>query len=203
MRQKAAPVVSRTVREQRAHLARELVETLLLVGFIFLIVRFTIQTYSVSNGTMGDALQTNQLVLVNTRAFIFGGPSRGDVIIVTTDPNDPNSTVARRVIGVPGDTITLTTTKVLVNGTPLDEPYIQTAGDGIQNTVIQPPVKLGPDQYYVLGDARVDSAGSDSRQFGPVARGNIAGKAVAVFWPLSQFHWIDTHSDTFSKVKNP
>ncbi len=101
-RQTPVRPVNQAIARQRAHLARELVETLLLVGLIFVIVHFTIQTFSASGDTgMGKALLPNQLVLVNTKAYIFGGPGRGDVVVLTTDPSNPKATIARRVIGIP------------------------------------------------------------------------------------------------------
>ena len=106
-RQSPARPVNRAVSMQRAHLARELVETLLLVGLIFVIVHFTIQSFSVGDTSMGAALQPNQTVLINKQAYLFGGPGRGDVVVLTTDPSDPNATYARRVVGLPGDTVSV------------------------------------------------------------------------------------------------
>jgi signal peptidase I len=58
-------------------------------------------------------------------------------------------------------------------------------------------------QYFVLADSRIGTDSSDSRSLGPVPQSDIIGKAVMVFWPLSQFHWIDTHSGDYSNIKNP
>ena len=202
-RQSPARPVNRAVSMQRAHLARELVETLLLVGLIFVIVHFTIQSFSVGDTSMGAALQPNQTVLINKQAYLFGGPGRGDVVVITTDPSDPNATYARRVVGLPGDTISVSATSVIVNGIALNEPFIQVPPGSAQNSTLRAPTKLGPNQYFVLADSRLGNDRTDSRGFGPVSRSNIIGRAVMVFWPLSQFHWIDTHSDDYSNIKNP
>ena len=194
--------VNRAVATQRAHLARELVETLLLVGLIFVIVHFTIQSFSIGDTSMGAALQPNQTVLVNTKAFLFGGPGRGDVVVLTTDPNNPNATIARRVIGLPGDTVTVSATAIIVNGVTLNEPFTNVPAGTAQNSTLS-TFKLKAGQYFVLADSRIGTDRFDSRGFGPVPQSDIIGKAVMVFWPLSQFHWIDAHSDDYSSIKNP
>lgn len=202
-RQTPARPVNRAVSMQRAHLARELVETLLLVGLIFVIVHFTIQSFSVGDNSMGTTLQPNQTVLVNTKAFIFGGPGRGDVVVLTTDPANPNATIARRVVGIPGDTVAISATSIIVNGVTLKEPFIHVPPGSAQNSTLQAPVKLGARQYFVLADSRLGTDSTDSRGFGPIPQNDIIGKAVMVFWPLNQFHWIDTYSDAYSNIKNP
>ncbi|HEX6541421.1 MAG TPA: signal peptidase I [Ktedonobacterales bacterium] len=202
-RQTQVRPVNRVISMQRAHLARELVETLLLLGLIFVIVHFTIQSFSVGDSSMGTALQPSQTVLVNTKAFIFGGPSRGDVVVLTTDPADPEATMARRVVAVPGDTVMVSATAIIVNGVTLKEPYIEVPPGSAQNSTLRAATKLGPDQYFVVADNRLGTDSTDSRGFGPVPRNDLIGKAVVVFWPLSQFHWIDTHSDIYSKIPNP
>lgn len=188
------PPTNRTMREQRANLARELVETLLFIGLVFLIVHVTIQTYSMQDLSMSPTINPSQYVLVNTQAFLLGGPSRGDVVVVD-NPSNPSQQVIRRVIAVPGDTIELSATQVLVNGNPINEPYITVPVGQVENAIPIPPTKLGPNQYFVLEDNRskVDISSNkptDSRTFGVVPRGNIVGKAVLVFWPIHDVHWV-------------
>jgi signal peptidase I len=202
-RQTPARPVNRAVATQRAHLARELVETLLLVGLIFVIVHFTIQSFAVNDASMGAALQPGQTVLVNTKAYLFGGPGRGDVVVINTDPSNPNATIARRIVGLPGDTVAVSATKIIVNGVTLNEPFIQVPPGSGENSTLNPPVKLGPNQYFVLADSRIGTDNTDSRTLGAVPMSDIIGKAVMVFWPVSQFHWIDTHADDYSNIKNP
>src|SRR5262245_58791459 len=74
--QAPTPVFTRTSADRRAHLMRELVETLLFVGLIFLIVQFAIKPYRIVGLTMQPQLQPDQLVVVNRTAFLFGGPDR-------------------------------------------------------------------------------------------------------------------------------
>jgi signal peptidase I len=193
--------VNRAVATQRAHLARELVETLLLVGLIFLLVHFTLQSFSITDTTMGAALQPNQTLLINKQAYLFGGPSRGDVVVLTTNPDDPRATIARRIIGIPGDTVTISASAIIINGVTLNESFFNFPVGTAENSTLRAPTKLGPGQYFVLADNRVGTDNFDSRGFGPIPESDIIGRAVVVFWPFSQFHWIDTHSDSYSNIK--
>lgn len=191
--------VHRAVAEQRAHLAREILEVLLFAGLILFIVHFAVDSVRIADTIMSPELQPDQIVLVNSKAYAFGGPSRGDVVLMA-NPQDPTQQVLRRVIAVPGDTLSLTATSVIVDGVTLKEPYINVPAGQAQNNIVLSPKTLGPNEYYVLGDNRVQSGGSDSRSFGIVPAQNIVGKAVMVFWPFSAFHWISSYSSVFSNV---
>lgn len=201
--------VNRTVAEQRAHLAREVVETLLFVGLVFLIVHVTIQAFRVTDSKMAPQLQQSQFVLVNKAAYLLGSPGRGDVVIFASPcSGDSEHPLVGRVIAVPGDTITLTATSVAVNGVTLDESYVHVPSGTAENAVIVPALKLNADQYYILDDNRTAGNGepgncklaSDSRSFGAVPRQNIQGKAVVAFWPFDQRHWVSNYADVFDGV---
>jgi signal peptidase I len=201
--------VNRTAAEQRAHLAREVVETLLFVGLVFLIVHVTMQAFRVTSNKMAPQLQPSQFVLVNKAAYLLGSPGRGDVVIFASPcSGDSDHPLVGRVIAVPGDTVTLTATSVAVNGVTLTEPYVKVPTGTAENAVVVPSMKLNSDQYYILDDNRAAGSGdpsncqqdSDSRSFGTVPRQNIQGKAVLVFWPFGVRHWVGNYSDVFSGV---
>ena len=178
---------------KRSHLAREIVETIALTLLIFLAIHFTVQNYQISGTSMTNTLQDGQFVLVNKVAYLFHSPERGDVI-VCHEPDRPDRDVIKRVIGLPGDKITLDSTHVSVDGVELNEPYITAPGNPSATTVTVPP-----DNYFVMGDNRPDSF--DSRFFGPVPRDNIVGKAVLVYWPLNKWQIINTYPSVFSQIK--
>jgi signal peptidase I len=201
MRQATQPTYNHRAAQQRAHLMREVVEVLVFIGVTFLIVNFTIKAYLIPpNAGMSPQLAENQWVLVNKAAYYFGGPGRGDVVVFYS-PADKQLSI-KRVIAVPGDTITLTATTVSVNKYTLNEPYISTLKGDSQNPVIVNE-KIPAGHYYVMGDDRIPSAGADSRAFDAVDGRNIIGKAVLVFWPLNSFHFISSYGDVFSKVPSP
>ena len=183
---------------------REVVEVLVFIGVTFLIINFTIKAYLIpSNAGMSPQLAENQWVLVNKAAYWLSGPGRGDVVVFQV-PSNPSQLSIKRVIAVPGDTITLTATTVSVNKYTLNEPYISTLKGDSQNPVIVSE-KLPDDRYYVMGDDRIPSAGSDSRSqiIGTIPRNYIVGKAVLVFWPFNSFHFISSYDEIFSKVPSP
>jgi signal peptidase I len=87
------------------------------------------------------------------------------------------------VVGLPGDTIRIDDKKVYVNEQPLDEPYVTFVDPKVDPLWLRDhfgPVKVGPDQYFAMGDNRDNSR--DSRFWGPVPRANLKGRAFMVYW---------------------
>lgn len=179
---------------KRPRLVREIVELIAITLVLFLVVHFTMQAYQVNDDSMQNTLQSGQNVLVNRVAYLFHGPERGDLVVLS-DPTNPSHTLLRRVVAIPGDVIALDSTTVTVDGVQLNEPYAQQKfNPGAETTHIQ------PGQYYVLPDNRL-SSNADSRYFGPIASNLIIGKAVLVYWPLNQWHTMDTYPSVFSALK--
>jgi signal peptidase I len=104
----------------------------------------------------------------------------GDVVVFQY-PRDHAKSYIKRVIALPGDRIRIDQGQVVVNGKLLMEPYLQ---GRFADDRSQPEMVLPPGEYFVMGDHR--SISSDSRDFGPVDRGLIYGKAVFVYWPMEQ-----------------
>jgi signal peptidase I len=179
--------------KQRSHLAREIVETIALTLIIFLVIRFAIQSYRVSGPSMLPGLQTDDYVLVNKIAYLFHAPERGDVIVFHY-PLDTSEDFIKRVIGLPGDTVSLDNKTVQVDGVALHEPYISEAYNPSGKTI-----KVPMDEYFVLGDNRPLS--DDSRDWGFVPKADLVGKAVIVYWPLSNWELINTYSNVYTQVK--
>ncbi|TMD62603.1 MAG: signal peptidase I [Chloroflexi bacterium] len=179
--------------KQRSHLAREIVETIALTLIIFLVIRFAIQSYRVSGPSMLPGLQTDEYVLVNKIAYLFHAPERGDVIVFHY-PLDTSEDFIKRVIGLPGDTVTLDNAKVQVDGIVLHEPYISQAYNPSGKTI-----KVPQDEYFVLGDNRPLS--DDSRDWGFVPKADLVGKAVIVYWPFNNWELINTYSNVYTQIK--
>jgi signal peptidase I len=123
--------------------------------------------------------------LAETITYWFRQPHRGDIVAihsraligsnVTPDSNQKQATLTKRIVGVPGDTVSSAGGHVIVDGEKIDS----------IPTLSFPSVHLGKDQYFVLGDNR--SVSQDSRVFGPVPRAAIFARIVLVFWPLGRF----------------
>ena len=102
---------------------------------------------------------------------------RGDVVVFHY-PRDPEKSYIKRVIALPGDRLRIDHGRVFVNGKLLREPYVPPEYRDNRSVA---EIALPPDSYYIMGDHR--SISSDSRDFGPVERSLIYGKAVFVYWP--------------------
>src|SRR5947209_1496589 len=179
---------------KRSHLAREIVETIALTLIIFLVIRFAIQSYRVEGVSMQPGLQSDEYVLVNKISYLFHAPEHGDVIVFHY-PLDTTKDFIKRVIGLPGDTITLDSTTVTVDGVALNEPYISERA----NPLGKKDIKVPPDEYFVMGDNR--PASDDSRDWGFVPKYDLVGKAVFVYWPFNKWELINTFPTVYAQVK--
>ena len=121
-----------------------------------------------------------QYLLVSPTAYLRRPAHRGDTVVVR-HPSLEGRALLKRIIGLPGERVHLTEGRVLINGQPIEEPYLVREGGG--NPLWDLEWMLGPDEYFVLGDNRTDSL--DSRRLGPIKRGWIVGKAWVRLWPWS------------------
>ncbi len=167
----------------------EVVETLVLTLVIFFVIQnFVAQPYMVQQMSMENTLQPGQYVLVDKLTPRFDDYSRGDIVVFkppTGYEQGGDTPFIKRVVGLPGDTITIRDGDVLVNGKGLTEAYTF-PGDGASQPTEAPPDRaewvVGPDELFVLGDHRQQS--SDSRVFGPIKRDAVIGRAWLRYWPF-------------------
>ncbi|MGH2514080.1 MAG: signal peptidase I [Ktedonobacterales bacterium] len=188
-----------TASEKPSRFTREILETVILTLLIFFAIHFSIQPFIVDGPSMQPGLRTGDLVMVNLLSYDFGSPQRGDVIVFHP-PDDPTQQYVKRIIGVPGDTVTVTPTAVYVDNVELHEPYIYPLAAGQEESPVAIPAEhLGSGQYFVLGDNRDNSR--DSRYFPtPVTRQMIIGKVELVAWPLNAIEWSRGYSSVFAGV---
>ncbi|MDZ4158891.1 MAG: signal peptidase I, partial [Anaerolineaceae bacterium] len=142
-----------------------------------LLIDSVVARVRVENISMEQTLQPGEFVLVNKLAYRIGEIQRGDIIVFHFPPN-PQEDYIKRVIGLPGDDITVQDGKVILNGQPINEPYI-TAAPGYSGSWGVPEGSI-----FVLGDNRNQS--SDSHTWGFVPRENIVGRAMFIYWPIDQ-----------------
>jgi len=184
-----------TQGQRRFRFMREILETIILTVLLFLVIRFAVQNYRVDGVSMQPTLQNGEYILVDKASYYLHPPHRGDIIVFEW-PVDTTQDFIKRVIGVPGDHVQVTATgQVIVDGDSLKEPYIAPAPDPYQPTNIV----LKPGQYFVMGDNRGDS--SDSRIWGPVPTQDIIGRAILVYWPLSNLEIIPNYSSVFAAIR--
>lgn len=180
---------------------REVVETLVLTAIVFFLVKAVAQPFTVDGPSMQPGLYTGDYVLASPLAYAFGAaPQRGDVVVLQPPIPGEHTDFIKRVIGLPGDTVTITPQAVFVDGKKLNEPYLYSQGTNLvpECGQVLNNITVAPNTYLVLGDNRGDS--EDSRCFGSVPRQNIVGKAILVIFPFNQLHFINTYSNTFAGV---
>ena len=186
----AAPAVSPARRLRPAQLVREVVETLVMAGVMLVVLTALVRNYQIDGTSMAPTLAPAEYILVNKVVYAtLGEPTRGDVIVFR-DWND-NEDYIKRVVGLPGETVEIRDGQVVVDGAPLAEPYL----DGVTTGGGSGAVRLGPDEYFVLGDNRGNS--SDSRVHGPLPRDHIVGRAWLTYWPLSHFRRLANGAEAF------
>jgi signal peptidase I len=189
--------------EKRYRLVREVIETIVLTVLMFLIIRFAVQNFNIDGTSMEPNLHNKELILVDKWTYLFHPPERGDVIVFQAPP-DPTQDYIKRVIGLPGDVITIQNTTVIVDGVTLKETYIDPNRQG--NPYAYKPINnrvVPTNDYFVLGDNRAGS--SDSRDWGFVPRKNIVGRAAFVYWPLGLDNdgFLPNESAIFANIHQP
>jgi len=173
-------IASPRIRPLLLSLATWLRDLMLSCLIAVLVILFLYRPVKVEGTSMMPSLFDQERLFINqfTYKFGIGEIQRGDTVVFWF-PKDPTKSYIKRVIGLPGDTVAVKDGLVYVNNNRLDERYVPPQYRDYDS---HPPVHVGPDEYFVLGDHRVSS--NDSRAWGLVPRSYIYGKAVFVFWPL-------------------
>ncbi len=141
------------------------------------IILFLYQPVRVEGTSMLPRLEDRDRLFINKFVYHFEAIERGDIVVFHY-PRDPEKSYIKRVIALPGDRIRIDHGQVWVNGRPLRENYVP---EQYRDTRSMPEMVVPEDSYFMMGDHR--SISSDSREFGPVERSLIYGKAVFVYWP--------------------
>jgi signal peptidase I len=154
-------------------------DSILAVLIALIVIFFFYQPVEVEGTSMMPQLENHERVFVNKIIYHVVPVRRGDIIVFHY-PLDPSKSFIKRVIGLPGDWVSIRDGLVYINGKLLKEDYVPPSYLGHENC---PPVHIAPDHYYVLGDHREYS--DDSRVWGTVDQKYIYGEASFVYWPLS------------------
>jgi signal peptidase I len=157
--------------------ARDLIVS---IGVSVFIILFLYQPVRVEGTSMLPQLQDQDRLFINKFAYDIGQIHRGDVVVFRY-PHDVTKSYIKRVIALPGDDLRIDHGVVWVNGQPLEESYVP---PWYRDERSQPEMVMPAGEYFVMGDHR--SISSDSRDFGPVARNLIYGRAAFVYWPVDQ-----------------
>lgn len=183
------------------------------LGLALLIQAFVVKPYRIPSESMVPTLQVGQRVLVNRLTTRFGEPSVGEITVFhppagseqmpldqcgarpaqgaacdKPTPQESNVNFIKRIVGGPGDTISIIRGRVIRNGKPTDEPFISDtcANDAGAQCTLPKPITIPPGHWFMMGDNRGES--DDSRFWGPVPTAWIIGPAVATYWPPSRIN---------------
>jgi signal peptidase I len=181
------PTGGRSKRSTR----RSIIEWVAVVGgalLVALIIRaFFLAAFYIPSESMSPTLEKGDRVLVNKLSYKLHDVNRGDIVVFERPPNEPDNGIKdliKRVVALPGETIEVRDCKVLINGQALVEPYVKQWS----RTCTSPPVTVGQNQVFVMGDNRDDS--QDSRFFGPISQHLIVGRAFVIVWPFTHLGWL-------------
>jgi signal peptidase I len=186
------------------------VTILVAVGIAVLLQAFVVKPYLIPSESMATTLSIGQRVLVDRVTYHLHDIGRGEVIVFRHplgasadaaeggNQDEQGDVLIKRVIGLPGDTLSLQDGRVLVNGVLLDEPYVRSVGGrpaptepgsvlggpGLGPWSLDEPYTVPAGTLFVMGDNRTDS--NDSRYWGTVPRENVIGHAFFTYWPLGR-----------------
>lgn len=166
---------------------REIAVTVVLAVFLFWFIQsFVAQTFRVEGHSMDQTLADGQHLLIDKVTPRFMPYTRGDIVVLHPPASEHSDTpFIKRVIGVAGDHVELEGGRVLINGQPLDEPYVAPGattsprGGGTS-------WDIDPGFVLVMGDNRPNS--EDGRAFGEIPVDSIVGRAWLRFWPMDTLH---------------
>lgn len=181
-----------TLRGSRTFV-RELLETVLLIAAIYAFVNLATARFVVDGHSMLPNFDSDQFIIVSRLSYILGEPERGDVVVFHY-PLQSDRDFIKRIIGLPGEKVTILDGRVYINDRLIDEPYIE---NFCNNKRCDGEWIVGEDEYFVLGDNR--GASKDSQDFGPVHEKYIVGRAFVRYWPPEDWavikHWdYDQHN---------
>ena len=152
---------------------KEILPYVLIIIAVILIRTFIITPVRVDGASMDQTLEDGQILLLYKLANV----DYGDIVVL--DEEKEGEIIIKRIIGMPGDTVSINDNTVYVNGEELEEDY------AYGETSDYEEITLGDDEYFILGDNRPIS--KDSRYFGPVKEDEIIGKVIFRLWPFNKF----------------
>lgn len=168
--------------------ALDIIETLVLAVVLFLGINAISARVRVDGFSMRPTLEDGEFVLVSKMSYRFGHVDRGDIIVFHF-PMNPDEELIKRVIGLPGDHISVQSGILSVNGQVINEPYIASTPSYSGEWDVM------DGKLFVLGDNRNNS--NDSKDWGLLPLEKVVGKAVVIYWPPPLWNVIE-HTEIFA-----
>lgn len=156
-----------------------------VLALLVMVYLFIMSPQEINGASMEPNFHNGEYILTNKVLYKFRQPVRGDIVIFKS-PMNKEIDYIKRIIGLPGDTVSLKNNAIYVNGQKVEEPYLAPDVVIFGGSYLQEgqSVVVPPGSYFVLGDNRPHS--SDSREFGPIALEDFIGVAILRYWPFSR-----------------
>lgn len=162
-----------------------------MLALLVMVYLFIMSPQEISGRSMEPNFYNGEYILTNKIEYKFTDPQRGDVVIFKS-PRNPDIDFIKRIIALPGESVSISDGSIYVNGRQLIEPYLSpdifVFGGSYLPEGSERMIPQGT--YFVVGDNRPHS--SDSREFGPIAKEEFIGKALLRYWPFDRVGFIDT-----------
>ncbi|HMK93460.1 MAG TPA: signal peptidase I [Thermoleophilia bacterium] len=178
-------------RSRARQLADYAISIAIAVAAVYAVQALAVKPFRIPTPSMADTVMTGDRVLIDRLSYRFHDVRRGDVVVFTGHGPIP---LLKRVVGVPGDTLSIRDGRLYVNGAHAPDSYVRREDGRIEPTLPGPdatapwtlrrPYKVPAGAYFMMGDNRTDSG--DSRYWGTVRRDEILGRAFFVYWPPGQ-----------------
>ncbi len=174
--------------EERVDWKREVLSwvlyILVVLGATYLIVTYVGQRTEVSGESMLPALHNEDNLIVDKISYRFREPKRYEIIVFPYKYQEDTYYI-KRIIGLPGETVQVIDGEVYINGELLGEDYGLEPIDEDKKGLASEPIKLGEDEYFVLGDNRNHSSDSREPNVGVLNRDDLIGRAWIRIWPFN------------------
>ena len=169
---------------------------LVAVALALAIQAFLVKPYLIPSVSMANTLLPGQRVLVDRLVYHYRPVHRGDIIVFRWPGHENETPLIKRVVGLPGDRLSLRDGRLFVNGRPLPEGYVRRVRGAAEQTLpaldgtatepwsLASTYTVPAGHYFVMGDNRTES--NDSRYWGTVPRANIIGRAIVIYWPIDR-----------------
>lgn len=156
-----------------------------VLALLVMVYLFIMSPQEINGASMEPNFHNGEFILTSKVLYKFRAPQRGDVVIFKS-PGNKEIDYIKRIIGLPGDTVSLRDNAFYVNDQKVEEPYLapNTPIFGASYLAEGQSVVVPEGSYFLAGDNRPHS--SDSREFGPIAQEDFIGTAIFRYWPFSQ-----------------
>lgn len=185
---------TQTKKAKKKSLGREVLATLLYIAaalvLALLLNRFVLQKVEVSQDSMYATLADGDQLFVEKVTNYFSDPKRFDIVVFEAPEDsalDSDQFWIKRVIGLPNETIQMKEDGIYIDGKKIEEDYVD--GELGDPGMIEEPLTLGEDEYFLMGDNR--SVSQDCRVVGPITKEAMMGRVCLRIWPLNKFGTVD------------